>query len=403
MLRYLFLDMNSFFASVEQQERPELRGRPVGVIPTEAATTCCIAASYEAKAYGVKTGTGVVEAHRLCPDIQIALARPKIYVEYHHRIIEAVEKCIHVEQVCSIDEMYARLMRNERDVAWDIARAVKASIREACGPYVRCSVGLGPNVWLAKVATDLEKPDGLATILPEELPGKISGFELTDLPGIARGYDRRLRAHGITTIEALYAASEQRLARVFGSKVIAATWWRQLHGYDLAPLATQRRTVGHSHVLPPPQRNDEAAFGVMVRMTHKAAYRMRRLGYWAGRVTCNVLFVGGGQWEKKLAILPTRDTLTLVDTVMTLWRHKTTGKPLRVSVTLSHLVSDESATIPLFACERQRCRLADAMDRIDDRYGVQTVYSCAMIGYADSAPVRISYTQIPQRYEFGAE
>ena len=98
-LNWLFVDLNSYFASVEQQVRPELRGRPVGVVPMMADTTCCIAASYEAKAFGVRTGTIVADAKRMCPEIVLVEARHEIYIEYHHRVVEAVESCVPVTAV----------------------------------------------------------------------------------------------------------------------------------------------------------------------------------------------------------------------------------------------------------------------------------------------------------------
>src|ERR1700746_1386837 len=113
-LNWLFVDLNSYFASVEQEVRPDLRGRPVGVVPMMADTTCCIAASYEAKAFGVRTGTIVADAKRMCPDIVLVEARHEIYVEYHHRIVEAVETCLPVTAVMSIDEMVCRLMGRGR-------------------------------------------------------------------------------------------------------------------------------------------------------------------------------------------------------------------------------------------------------------------------------------------------
>src|ERR1700744_4204923 len=104
-LRWLFLDLNSYFASVEQELRPELRGRPMAVVPLVADTTCCIAASYEAKAYGVRTGTQVGEAKRLCPGIVLVEARHEVYVEYHNRIVEAVQRCVPVAAGCLIAEV----------------------------------------------------------------------------------------------------------------------------------------------------------------------------------------------------------------------------------------------------------------------------------------------------------
>src|SRR6185312_6972897 len=109
-MNWLFVDLNSYFASVEQQVRPELRGRPVGVVPAMVDTTCCIAASYEAKAFGVRTGTIVADAKKMCPDIVLVEGRHELYTEFHHKVVEAVETCVPVTAVCSIDEMACRLM-----------------------------------------------------------------------------------------------------------------------------------------------------------------------------------------------------------------------------------------------------------------------------------------------------
>src|ERR1039457_3565059 len=143
LLNWLFVDMNSYFASVEQDARPELRGRPVGIVPMMADTTCCIAASYEAKAFGVKTGTMVADAKRMCPGLVLVEARHELYVAYHHRIVEAVESCISVTAVLSVDEMACRLMGRERPLlaAMELGRRGKARILEHVGATLRRSVG----------------------------------------------------------------------------------------------------------------------------------------------------------------------------------------------------------------------------------------------------------------------
>src|SRR5450432_47129 len=102
-LRALVIDFNSFFASVEQQEQPALRGQPVAVVPVMTDSTCCIAASYEAKCFGIKTGTNVGEARQRCPGLIVVEARPPLYIEYHHKLIAAVDACLPVTDVRSID------------------------------------------------------------------------------------------------------------------------------------------------------------------------------------------------------------------------------------------------------------------------------------------------------------
>src|SRR6202161_3627974 len=191
-LRWLYVDFNSYFASVEQQLRAELRGKPIAVVPVETDSTCAIAASYEAKAFGVKTGTPIYEAKRLCPGLTCVLARHERYVEFHHCLIEEIERHIPVTAVCSIDEVACRLMDNEISVerSTEIARSVKSGIAKTIGSYVRCSIGIAPNRYLAKVGTELQKPDGLVELRPENLPKGLFGLKLRDLPGIGANIER---------------------------------------------------------------------------------------------------------------------------------------------------------------------------------------------------------------------
>ena len=401
-LKYLFLDMNSFFASVEQQDNPKLRHKPVGVLPSLVATTCCIAASHEAKAFGVKTGTAVREASRLCPQIQFVEARPKRYVDVHHQIIAAAESCLHIDHVASIDEMYGRLLGEERkpERAAAIAHAVKQAIRQRVGAYVRCSIGLAPNPWLAKVATDLEKPDGLVMILPEQMPEKIAHLKLTDLPGIACGMHVRLQRHGIHSVIQLCRLSKAELSMIWESRVLGDMWWHQLNGRDLPFRPTHRRTVGHSHVLPPKWRTDAGARAVMVRMIHKAAARMRRLDYVASHMTVKLRYLDGSKWKRQAPIGLCADTLTMVRVFAALWPDKPLGTPLQVAVQFDGLIPLHAATLPLFDEPRHLADLAKAMDHIDDRFGRHTIYFGAMFGAQSTVPTRISFTVVPEEVEF---
>src|SRR5436190_7894737 len=160
-LRWLFVDMNSYFASVEQQDRPELRGKPVAVAPVGSDTTCAIAASYEAKRFGIKTGTNIGEAKELCADLKVVLANPKRYVEVHHLIKEAVESVLPIDGIYSIDEMGCRLIGKERQLenAIELGRCAKQMILDRVGVALKCSVGIAPSRIIAKVAADMKKPD----------------------------------------------------------------------------------------------------------------------------------------------------------------------------------------------------------------------------------------------------
>ena len=113
-VEFLFFDLNAFFASVEQQDDPRLRGKPIGVLPADSEGTCVITASYEAKAFGISTGTRLKEARRLCPDLVVIPARHEVYIDYHDRILKEVRRHLPVEEVCSIDEGVCRLIGDEQ-------------------------------------------------------------------------------------------------------------------------------------------------------------------------------------------------------------------------------------------------------------------------------------------------
>jgi DNA polymerase-4 len=219
-LQWLFLDLNSYFASVEQELRPELRGRPVAVVPVMADTTCAIAASYEAKAFGIRTGTQIGEARRLCPGIVLVEARHEMYVDYHNRIVEAVERCVPVAAVMSIDEMAAHLIGREQPLfaALDLAHRIKASIRENVGSTLRCSIGLAPNRYLAKIASDMDKPDGLSALTPDLLSTALSQLTLRDLPGVGARMEKRLHESGIRTMPQLLALDREQMNKAWGGK-----------------------------------------------------------------------------------------------------------------------------------------------------------------------------------------
>src|ERR1700730_14736245 len=147
MVHWLFLDLDSYFASCEQQARPDLRGKPIGVVPLMAETTCCLAASYQAKKYGVKTGTLVADARVLCPDITFVVARHDLYTLYHKTIVEAVDTCIPIDSILSIDEMICALTGSQRELpnALKLAEKIKTTLRERVGDILTCSIGLAAN------------------------------------------------------------------------------------------------------------------------------------------------------------------------------------------------------------------------------------------------------------------
>ena len=420
-LNWLFVDLNSYFASCEQQDRTDLRGQPVAVVPMMADTTCCIAASYEAKAYGVKTGTIVADAKRLCPSIILVEARHELYVDYHHRIVEAVESCLPVTAVLSIDEMACRLMGRERPLlaALELGRKVKARIQEQVGPMLRSSVGLATNRYLAKIASDMEKPDGLVALTLDVLPEALSRLTLRDLPGIGARTEKRLNEKGIHTMPELLALNCEQAGELWGS-VWGERLWHWLKGQDFDMAETEHlKSISHSHVLAPEMRTAEKAWAVAHKLLHKAAMRLRSGRLWASSIGLAVGFsVPRGQnapvsrfgvptrgWHGEVRLSECQDNQTLIAALSRLWANRPSGagydEPYFIGVNLNGLVPDRLHSLNLFDGldnAKSRTRLLEAMDQLNQKYGMSTLAPATMLAAYKAAPTRIAFHSIPDLF-----
>ena len=396
-LRSLFIDFNSYFASVEQQDDPGLRGRPVGVVPVMADSTCCIAASYEAKRHGVKTGTLVRDAKRLCPGIRLVPARPAVYVRYHHALKTLIERHIPIAHVGSIDEMACELLGRERERprAVAIARALKADLA-AEFPAIRASIGIAPNAFLAKTATDMQKPDGLVVLEPADLPWALYRLDLRDLCGIGPAMEKRLHRLGIRSVEQLCSAPSQVLHNAWGS-VEGDRFHRRLRGEHLPePAPHGASSISYSHVLPPELRHGAGTDTVLKKLLQKAAARMRHGRLVARRLQAKIKYLDAPSWKESAYCNDCDDTRTLLGHLDELLAHRPRhGRPLAVSVVLWDLCERIGTTDDLFAAGGQNASspLDPVLDRINARFGAQK------IGYASArsaaAPMRIAFNRIP--------
>lgn len=409
-LRTLFVDFNAYFASVEQQERPELRGKPVGVVPVMAESSCCIAASYEAKRFGVKTGTGVREARKLCPGIAIIEARPALYVEYHQQAVAAIDTIAPVRQVLSVDELECELTGRwrERDRAMLIAEQIKHVIWRDVGDYLRVSIGIAPNTLLGKLASDMQKPDGLVVIDPDRIPAAFIHLPVSAFSGIGPRMTKRLAHEDITSMSALFSAPREQLHRIWGG-VGGDQMYDKIRGAWYEPQKTETQSLGHSHVLPPDMRNGMGAYQVMTRLTQKAAMRLRRQGFYATAMLVHVRCMRQSDEAIRLGakreahFSETQDTGFLLQTLSTLWAEIEAThlfsrvKPLSVGVVFYGLVPASQHTPSLFDPTplADKSQLFSAIDRLNTRFGKNTLYYAASHGALDRAPMRIAFTRIP--------
>jgi DNA polymerase IV len=413
-LRWFYVDFNSYFASVEQQLNPRLRGRATIVVPMPTDSTCAIAASVEAKRFGIRTGTKVYEAKRLCPDLAIVTANHRHYVDFHHRLIAVIEDHIPITRVGSIDEVACRLLDNENspEKARALAMRVKAAIADRVGPCLTCSIGVAPSPLLAKLASDAQKPDGFVVFEGDTLPDSLFGMKLDDICGVGRNMSRRLAMKGIWTIADFCALGPRRAGAIWGNRGGDRLWF-ELHGMEMPAIETQTRSLGHSHVLAPENRVPDKALMVLRRLTLKAAARLRRKGYQATCVAIMVRLEDGPKWKAALPSLPTQDSFALLHLVDQMWRAmmmalSSPGAWLRfkqVAVTFLDLEPVSAAQQSLFAPPTAQngrpAALSSAIDRLNEKYQRPVVTLASNMAPAiKDIGTKIAFSRIPESAEF---
>ena len=398
MLRSLLVDFNSYFASVEQQAEPRLRGKPIGVVPMLADTTVCIAASVEAKRFGVKTGTKVGDAKKMCPGMEFVVARHELYIDYHHRAVAAVDTVVPVRAVLSIDEMDCELTGRWREAAraMKIAHEVKAAIRARVGEYLRTSIGIGPNTFIAKTASDMVKPDGLVMIEQSELPDRLFGLEVRALSGVGKQMERRLHRHGVRTVRDLAGKTREELHAIWGG-IGGDVMWSRIRGEEQHERDGDTHSISHSSVLGPEHRNPEHAYAVLNRLAQKAAMRLRKAGYYAARISVDLKYLDGGHWGAEMRLVDTQDTKTFLAALEKLWAKRPAGNRtiLRVGMAYSDLVGESGHTGSLFAMEGKSRALYQALDQLNARFGKQAVYFASAHKARDRGGMHIAFNHIP--------
>lgn len=405
----LYLDFDGFFASVEQQVHPRLRGKPVGVVPFEGTDrTCVIACSREAKARGVKNVMQVAEARALCPDIILVPQSPDLYRRAHNTLLAEIETVIPIDTVKSIDELTSRLDEHQRHDPHGLATQIKQTIAANVGPFITCSLGFAANRQLAKMACKVGKPNGITVWLPEDMPAPLFKLPLTDIPGVgSRMYTRLLRAR-IQTVEDLYATAPKQMRKLWGG-VTGERLWYALHGYDIQAPETGRGMFGHGRVLPPESRSLPAAREICRLLLIKAARRLRRHRYYCSGLWL-WLAVRDGSWGDKISLPIVHDDQALLSGLDALWLRVRAAFPrgttvFRVGITLFDLSPADQRQLDMLTDDdvaRQRWeRINHAMDALNSRYG-KTVASLGLWNPPKGGHVggKISYTRIPSAEDF---
>jgi DNA polymerase-4 len=417
----MHVDLNSCFATVEQQARPSLRGKPLGVTNRISPHCCMIALSYEAKKVGAKVGMRYDEVKAMIPDLIVLETDPPKYHHAYEKLMEIMKSYSPHVKMKSIDEGVidfrgTRNSVNTRPLA-EIGREIKQRLRDELGCWMKCNIGIAPNRFLAKLAAGFNKPDGLTVIDHTNLEERYRTLKLTDLPGIADRFQRRLNNHGIITpIDFLNAPIYTLHKNVFES-VVGVHWHQRIRGYEVDDVETNLGIVGRQFALDVKTTDAGELEKRFAYLCYTTARKLRYNNVAARGVHVYLglrpdpgeapkePFVGGGwqsgrggtSWFKRhLFPEPFYTDRAVFENAMLVFNQRPKKRvPTLMSITCYHLSElDESSTqLELFRDIARDELLTDTMDDINEVFGNPTIMMTPALG---------AHSVVKQKIPFGS-
>jgi DNA polymerase-4 len=375
----LHIDLNSCFATIEQQARPTLRNRPLAVTNRLTKNACVVAASYEAKAQGVKVGMGFAEAKLHCPDLIMVETDPPKYHYVYKKLIKIMKSYSPNISMKSIDEGIidfhgTRQNINKRPLVV-IGREIKQRLRDEVGNHMKCNIGIAPNRFLAKTAASLHKPDGLDVITRKNLRQTLSEMELTDLTGIADRNQARLNAAGILTpLQFLDAPSEILVRKVFHS-VCGDDWYKRLRGWEVDDIEFQTKTVGRQFVMDEWRPSQETLLSRLSHLCETTAMKLRHRQLAARGINIYLLYASGDIWyERRVFKTAVYSGSDVYRRALLLFNNRPRGDWVRLMTVSCYKLEPASTNqISLLEEINKEVWLTEAMDTINHQYGEFTI------------------------------
>jgi len=381
----MHIDLNSCFATVEQQARPMLRDRPVAVVNRRTENTSIVTASYEAKALGVSVGMRVKEAMKIAPGLVTLESDPAKYRFVYHKMLAIMKRYSPHITMKSIDEGIIDFQQTTAAIAGrdltDVGHEMKQRLRNEIGRAMRCNVGIAPNRFLAKTAASLHKPDGLDVIDHTNLRKTLATLKLTDLTGIAKHNEHRLNAVGIhTPLEFLDATAHTLHSMVFKS-ILGEQWHQRLRGYEVDDVEHELKTVGRQYVLEAKNLSHAAitqrlhhlceSVGGKLRSQGKAARgvfvyaKTYDHGYWHARHMCDLPFFSNGAIYAQATMLFAGAPSTIRE----------------IGISCYELSNDAGDQLSIFGDSLAREQhVTEAIDAINKRFGDRTIHAADTLG-----------------------
>lgn len=391
----MHLDINSCFATIEQQANPLLRGKPVAVAANVEDYGCIIAPSVEAKEKGIKTGTRVGEGKAICPDLVVLPPDVDKYRSVFYQLQDLLALFSTQVTPLSIDEFNLDFhdQPNLANHLESFSSSIKQSIKQNIGDWISVSIGLAPCFSLAKLAAGLEKPDGFTVIDSDNFLKIYSHLQLKDLPGIDYGYSLRLYLAGISSVLDLYHSSPGQLKSAFGS-VLGYDWYLKLRGWPVVEPSS-RRSFSNSHVVSPPISSRPALKALLHKLLHKATLRAHQNNFLPCQIALYLSFLDGTSFADhrrfSQPLLNSLQSFKILDQLLAKAPHKTIKK---AQVTLSRLVPQEFLPLQLFSSALHQQKISRLLDQVNQRFGRFSLVPARLKEAQDLAPDRISFGKV---------
>ena len=386
--RVIHLDINSCFATIEQQANPKIRNKPVIVCAYVTNSGCILASSVTAKKLGIKTGMRVIEAKRIYPKVIVLPADPPKYRFVHQQIKTILSDYSPNVIPKSIDEFVFRL-EDIFDVH-ETCLLIKERIKKEVGEYITVSIGVSVNRYLAKVASNLKKPDGLEVIDSKNFLNVFSKLSLFDLTGIKNKNAARLKRIGIDTVLDFFNSPIWKL-RIAFSGISGLYWYLRLHGYEIDDFKTKRRTIGNSYA--PPLDQKDMGLKILSKLSEKTGQRLRELNLKAVGVHLFIQDRNGASWHmgKKTEeeIFASGD---IFKKISELFKANPIKADIRnIAITLFDLSPKDNLQLELFSDVDKKEKLSKSLDAINLKHGDYTIYPSRMANSSNMVKDRIAF------------
>jgi len=398
----MHFDLNSCFATIEQQANPLLRGKPLVVAAYNSPKGTVVAPSIEAKQYGIKTGMQVWEAKLLYPGVIVRTPDPSKYRAVHVQFRKiftdyspAVSPKSIDEAVIDFTDTYALYNRS----LMDIGREIKRRFREEIGEWMVCSIGIGTNRFLAKLAASLQKPDGLTVIDHTNVLKAYQAVSLLDLNGINTKYQARLNTAGIFTPMEFYDASLDTLKKRVFQSINGYYWFLRLRGYEIDQIDFERKSFGNMYALKQQTSNRKDLAKLLMKLCEKTGRRLRKAKYSAQGVYVACVYTDFSFWHTGRKVhVPVYTTREIY--LKALWLLNMSGYTKQVrnlAVSVYGLIPHHSEQLEMFASRSHA--VAEAMDKINDKYGEFVITPALMMDMDDTIIDRIAFGGVKELEE----